>query len=131
MNFFLNGVIALVGVICLVACAHNDEEKPIAKTLDATVFSELDPLGLGSPVSFDRRDSNACPGTEGRAMWYAKLQGINAIKLTYGVRFNGSDSGRRHTLSLDPNHKRERAMFCTGDGVALDFEPFVVAVELN
>ncbi len=132
MKIFFYAKLIFFGSVALAACSHGSVQGLYETDAEATISTELDPLGIGSsPVLFERRISNACPGTEGEEMWHAKLNGINAIKLTYGVRFNGTDTGQRSTLSLDPNFGRERSLFCTGDGVSLDFEPFIVEVKLN
>jgi hypothetical protein len=81
------------------------------------------------PVSFVRKDSPACPGTEGGQMWYAHLRGTNAIRVTYGVRFNGTDDGRRQKFTLVPSVVEEYRLFCAGDRRTMAAEPFVVAVD--
>ena len=123
-----------IGALGLAGCMHGDgvDETFLVETsgLTSSLPKSLDPLGLGhAPVRFERRNSNACPDTEGGEIWYAKLDGIGAVKVTYGVRSKGADTGQRDTFVLDPNYKRERKMFCTGDGVNLDFEPFIVTIQ--
>ncbi|GAB5482971.1 MAG: hypothetical protein Pars92KO_27280 [Parasphingorhabdus sp.] len=61
-------------------------------------------------MSFVRSDSNACPDTEGGAKWYAQLDGMDAVRVTYGIRFNGEFDGRLHTLSLNPRLSRQYQM---------------------
>lgn len=128
MNVSSGGAVLATVCIACSACAHGEDNAGI---VTAEAASDVDPLGIGSSVTFERRDSNACPDTEGGEMWFAKLSGIVAVTVTYGVRFNGSDDGRQHTMTLDPRYNRERKMFCTGDGVNLDFKPFLIRVEPN
>ena len=132
-NRYLAIVFASIGALALVGCIHGDglDETPVeTSSLTSAVTTSLDPLGLGgAPVYFERRTSNACPDSEGGEMWYAKLDGIVAVKVTYGIRSKGSDTGQRDTFKLDPRFIRKRRMFCTGDGVNLDFEPFIVTME--
>lgn len=123
-----NAIVIIASLSCAACALKASEPRTVAV---AEIPLEADPMGIGSPVTLERRDSNACPDTEGGEMWYAKLSGIVAVTVTYGVRFNGSDDGRRHTMDLNPRYSRERQMFCTGDGVNLDFEPFIVAVETS
>ena len=95
MKICFTATLLFFGSVLLASCSHGSLQGPDEIDADPTISTEFDPLGIGSkPVLFERRISNACPGNEGEKMWHAKLNGINAVKLIYGVRFNGTDTGQ-------------------------------------
>lgn len=114
----------------LSACDGIGDDPPAPSAASASpAAAAAAPAAPSRPVAFVRRETRACPGTEGGEMWFAELRGHQAIRVTYGVRFNGEDDGRRDTLSLAPRIAEEVRLMCAGDGNVMRFEPFVVDVE--
>jgi len=137
MNFSLRYLSIFVISLGSTACFSLGEDNA-SPVVGASSVQERDAnrnRSFAGSSSFDsvsllRRPSGACPGAEGGAQWYARLSGTSPVRVTYGVRLNGEDDGSRDSLTLHPRYQTEREMMCTGDGRTLEWEPFVVDVEV-